>query len=203
MTNFILATVLAVSLPGVAGSATIEVPLTGAPVTAVALDELRRLPGVTSIVTDGRSLTVEVAEDAEVRIRDIADVLADHAPQTEVDLDRLGISRHTIFELNAGVCFFCAEQPLGQTLARRAFVEDWSVVDYQARIEPNEDVRVEALGGTETFEDIVLTARYDGAGAPDLYWPTGSVEWRLDEATARQEATASKKPLMIFPTAGT
>ena len=119
------------------------------------------------------------------------------------------IGARTIFQLNAGVCFFCAEGPLGQTLARRPFVSDWSVVDYHVkgrlrfRIEADDKTTIGALGGTDAFEDVILTDRYDGMGAPDLYWPTGGVEWRPDEAAARAEATRSRKPLMIFPTAGT
>ena len=179
--------------------------MTGEPPTAAAMDDMKRLPGVTAVHVDEVTLTVDVAADAEVRVRDIASVLAEHSPQTSVDRDRLMISPHTIFEINAGVCFFCAEAPIDQTLGRRPFVQDWSVVDYRAlgrmrfRIEPKTDFVLEELGGTDAFEDLILTSRYDGQGPPDLYWPTGGVEWRADEPTARREATASRKPLMIFP----
>jgi hypothetical protein len=111
--------------------------------------------------------------------------------------------------MNAGVCFFCAEGPLGQTLARRSFVSDWSVVDYYAkgrlrfRINADGKATIGALGGTGAFEDIIITDRYEGLGAPNLYWATGGVEWRVNEAVARQEASRSQKPLILFPTAGT
>ena len=55
----------------------------------------------------------------------------------------------------------------------------------------------------DAFEDLVFTARYDGEGPLDLYWRTGGIAWRPDDESARREAAESKKPLMIFPTAGT
>ncbi len=94
------------------------------------------------------------------------------------------------------------------TLACRSFVKSWSVVDYRERgrlrfrIEPVVEVLAAAMD-VESFEDVILTSRYDGRGAPDLYWPTGGVAWRVDETSARHEAAISKKPLMLFPTAGT
>ena len=208
MTIFLLATLLTVIQPATTEIST-EVPLRGAAISEEALEALNRLPGVTASNIDGKSISVDVADNAELRVSDINQVLAVHSPDTRVDRDRLIISPHTIFQLNAGVCFFCAEQPLGQTLDRRPFVKTWSVVDYWQlgrllfRIEPNRVVRIEELGRTNAFEDIVLTNQFDDRGAPDLYWSTGGVEWRKDEQAARHEATASKKPLMIFPTAGT
>ncbi len=205
MLSSLLPTVLvAFTLPG----PTWLVPLAGNPPGAAAVSEIRRLPGVVGVETAEPGLRLQVARDQEVRLREIARVLAERAPGTSVDRDRLAIDAHTIFELDAGVCFFCAEKPLGQTLARKSFIERWSVVDYapkgrlRFRVEPRNAASLAALGG-DTFEDIILTARYDGRGVPDLYWPTGGVLWRKDQAAARREATASKKPLMIFPTAGT
>jgi hypothetical protein len=171
------------------------VPLRGAVISEEALEALNRLPGINASNIDGKSISVDVADNAELRVSDINQVLAVHSPDTTVDRDRLIISPHTIFQL--------------KTLDRRPFVKTWSVVDYWQlgrllfRIEPNRVVRVEELGRTNAFEDIVLTNQFDDRGAPDLYWPTGGVEWRKDEQAARHEATASKKPLMIFPTAGT
>lgn len=200
---------LAVAFVTALSTASVEVPLAGPPPPADALTALEALPGVSRIVVEPGALRVEVLPDGEVRVSEIARVLSEHAPGTRPDRDRLVIGPHTIFEMNAGVCFFCAEKPLGQALMRRPFVRDWSVVDYwtrgrmRFRVETREAAPVEALGGGELLEDVILTARYVGRGEPDLYWPTGGVEWRPDEAAARREATASRRPLLIFPTAGT
>ena len=196
MTIFLLATLLTVIQPATTEIST-EVPLQGATISEEALEALNRLPGVTASNIDGKSISVDVADNVELRISDINQVLAVHSPDTRVNRDRLIISPHTIFQLNAGVCFFCAEQPLGQTLDRRPFVKTWSVVDYWQlgrllfRIEPNRVVRVEELGRTSAFEDIVLTNQFDDRGAPDLYWPTGGVEW---QRTNRRRGTKPPHP---------
>ncbi len=213
MTNLILSVALAASVSMASGPVTLVtlVPFTGTAPSAEALTAIERLPGIASVAldSDNDALSIEVVSGAAVSIRDLSGALAEHAPDTRIDRDRIRIAAHTIIQLNAGVCFFCAEGPLGQTLARRPFVVDWSVVDYRTkgrllfRIEATGGATIGQLGGTDAFEDIVLTDRYDGLGPPDLYWATGGVEWRADEATARREATRSRKPLMIFPTAGT
>ena len=211
MTNLLLSLVVAASVSAASGPVTpvTLVPLSGAAPDAEALAAVEHLPGVASVALGGDSLSIGIVSGAEVSLRELSSTLAAHAPGTGIERDGLRIDAHTIIQLNAGVCFFCAEEPLGQTLARRPFVADWSVVDYRAkgrlrfRIEATDGATIGDLGGTDAFEDIVLTDRYDGLGAPDLYWPTGGVEWRADEATARREATRSLKPLMIFPTAGT
>ena len=208
MTSWLLSVVVAASVSMASGPVTL-VPFTGAAPDAEALTAIERLPGIASVALDGDTLSIEVVSGAEVSIRDLSGALAEYAPDTRIDRDRIRIAAHTIIQLNAGVCFFCAEGPLGQTLARRPFVVDWSVVDYRTkgrllfRIEATGDATIGQLGGTDAFEDIVLTDRYDGLGPPDLYWATGGVEWRADEATARREATRSRKALLIFPTAGT
>ena len=161
-----------------------------------------------SVAVDGRHLSVHVHPDADVSLREIERLVERHSPSTKVDTDRLVPGPRTIFQLDAGVCFFCAEGPIGMTLARRSFVKSWSVVDYRERgrlrfrIEPVGEVLAAAMD-VESFEDVILPSRYDGLGAPDLYWPTGGVAWRVDETSARHEAAISKKPLMLFPTAGT
>ncbi len=213
MTSWLLSVVVAASVSMASGPVTpvTLVPFTGAAPSAEALTAIERLPGIASVALDddNDALSIEVVSGAEVSIRDLSGALAEHAPDTQIDRDGIRISTHTIIQLNAGVCFFCAEEPLGQTLARRPFVADWSVVDYRAkgrlrfRLETTGGATIGKLGGTDAFEDVVLTDRYDGLGAPDLYWTTGGVEWRADEASARREATRSRKPLIIFPTAGT
>ncbi len=211
MANLFLSLLVAASVSTASGPVTLVtlVPFTGTAPSAEALAAIEQLPGIASVALDGDALRLEVESGAEVSIRDLSGALARHAPDTRIDRDGLRIAAHTIIQLNAGVCFFCAEGPLGQTLARRPFVADWSVVDYQTkgrllfRIEATGGATIGQLGGTDAFEDIVLTDRYDGLGPPDLYWATGGVEWRADEATARREATRSRKPLMIFPTAST
>ena len=45
--------------------------------------------------------------------------------------------------------------------------------------------------------------RYDGIDRVQHDWPTGGIAWRQDEEEARREALESRKPLLIFPTAGT
>ena len=213
MTSWLLSVVVAASVSTASSPVTpvTLVPLTGAAPDAEVLTAIEWLPGIASVALDGDNdaLSIEVVSGAEVSIRDLSGALAQHAPDTQIARDGIRISTHTIIQLNAGVCFFCAEEPLGQALARRPFVVDWSVVDYRAkgrlrfRLEAMGGATIGKLGGTDAFEDIVLTDRYDGLGAPDLYWATGGVEWRADEATARREATRSRKPLVIFPTAGT
>ena len=210
MTNVLLSLLVAASLSTTSGPVTL-VPFTGAVPSAEALTAIERLPGVAAVALDGDNdaLSIEAVSGSEFSIHDLSGALAEHAPDTQIDRDGISIAAHTVIQLNAGVCFFCAEEPLGQTLARRPFVVDWSVVDYRAkgrlrfRLETTGGATIGQLGGTDAFEDIVLTDRYDGLGAPDLYWATGGVEWRADEATARREATRSRKPLVIFPTAGT
>jgi len=208
MLNFLFATLLAGSLSAIPGPA-IELLITGAPLDDHVLAAIEQMPGIAAASFDGNELSVKVTPGAEVSVRDVAAVLAAHAPGAHLERDGVAIGAHTIFQMNAGVCFFCAEEPLGQTLARRPFVSDWSVVDYRAkgrlrfRIDADGEATIGDLGGTDAFEDVVLTDRYDGLEALDLYWATGGVEWRSDEATARQEATRSRKPLMLFPTAGT
>lgn len=189
------------------GTATVQIPLSGGPVPPAAVADLRAVTGVETVTAAPGSLTVTVKERGEVRLREIARVLGRHqAPG--VDTDQLAITPQTIFEINAGQCFFCAEAPLKLTLDRKSFIAKWDVVDYHTkgrlrfRVEPKAPTALRVLGG-DTFEDILFTARYDGQAPLDLFWPTGGVLWRKDEAAARAEATKSKKPLMIFPTAGT
>jgi len=156
-----------------------------------------------AVQASGRnSLRITIDETSELRLTEIERLL--RAP---VDRSRLPLNRKTIFEIEAGQCFFCAEGPLGKRLDARAFVKRWSVVDYapkgrlRFRIEPDREVSLDALG--LSVEDVVLTARYEGIERVDLYWPTGGISWRANERSAREEAARSKKPLMIFPTAGT
>ena len=190
------------------GSASFEIPLSGNPLPPAAVEGLASVRGVERIDVSGTSLSLNVAPDHEVRLRDLARAIERFTDKTTVDTDRLPIGPHTIFEINAGQCFFCAEAPLGATLARMKFLKKWTVVDYATkgrlrfRVEAEGQVPLSAIGG-DTFEDILFTARYDATERLDLYWPTGGIAWRADERTARDEATASRKPLMIFPTAGT
>ena len=199
-----LGLILAVAL----GSASVQIPLSGDPLPPSVTDGLRLVPGVVRVDASGDGLTLEVAPDSEVRLRTLERALARLTSKTRIDSDRLLIGPQTILELNAGRCYFCAETPLGATLARMQFVKNWTVVDYvtkgrlRFRIEPQGEVPLRLMGG-DTFEDIVFTARYDGHERVNLYWPGAGIAWRANEAVARSEATASRKPLMIFPTAGT
>lgn len=208
MGSLLFSTLLAVSLTAASGPV-VELPITGAPLSDEALTAIEQLPGVRAAALVREVLSLEVAPDSEVSVSDVVAVLSEYAPNSRLERDGVTIGAHTIFQMNAGVCFFCAEGPLGQTLARRSFVSDWSVVDYYAkgrlrfRINADGKATIGALGGTSAFEDIIITDRYEGLGAPNLYWATGGVEWRANEATARQEASHSQKPLILFPTAGT
>ena len=208
MGSLLFSTLLAVSLTAASGPV-VELPITGALLSDEALTAIEQLPGVRAATLDREVLSLEVAPDSEVSVSDVVAVLSEYAPNSRLERDGVTIGAHTIFQMNAGVCFFCAEGPLGQTLARRSFVSDWSVVDYYAkgrlrfRINADGKATIGALGGTGAFEDIIITDRYEGLGAPNLYWATGGVEWRVNEAVARQEASRSQKPLILFPTAGT
>ena len=208
MGSFLFSTLLAVSLTAASGPV-VELPIAGVPLSDEALAAIEQLPGVRAAALDREVLSLEVAPDSEVSVSDIVAVLTEHAPGSRLERDGVTIGAHTIFQMNAGVCFFCAEGPLGQTLARRSFVSDWSVVDYYAkgrlrfRIDADGKATIGALGGTGAFEAIIITDRYEGLGAPNLYWATGGVAWRANEAIARQEASRSQKPLILFPTAGT
>ena len=200
---------LTVALFALAVSAgTFEIPLKGAPIDPATLQKLKAVSGISRIETAGGRLQLQVADGAEVRLSSLAAALATGAPSTAVDRDRLPVTANTIFEMNAGQCFFCAEKPIGHTLSRLPFVKHWAVVDYvtkgrmRFRVEPNGPLEFASLQG-DPFEDVILTMRYAESGPVDLYWPTGGVAWRPDEKSARREATESKKPLMIFPTAGT
>jgi hypothetical protein len=199
-----LGLILAVAL----GTASVQIPLSGDPLPPSVTDGLTSVRGVARVEASGDALALEIAPDSAVRLRDLSRALARYTSKTRIDTDRLLIGRHTILEINAGRCFFCAEGPLGATLARMRFVKTWTVVDYvtkgrlRFRLEPHGEVPLSLLGG-DTFEDILFTARYDEVERLDLYWPTGGVAWRPNEKTARSEATASRKPLLIFPTAGT
>ena len=208
MGSLLISTLLAVSLTAASGPV-VELPISGAPLSDEALAAIEQLPGVRAAALDRDVLSLEVAPDSEVSVSDVVAVLTEHAPDSNLERDGVTIGAHTIFQMNAGVCFFCAEGPLGQTLARRSFVSDWSVVDYYAkgrlrfRINADGKATIGALGGTGAFEDIIITDRYEGLSAVNLYWATGGVEWRVNEAVARQEASRSQKPLILFPTAGT
>jgi hypothetical protein len=189
-------------------AAAIDLPLTGDPVSGPVLSDLAKVPGVGRIEPKGAILRLDVSPGAEVRLRDLTEALKRNTSRTTIDQDKLAITSQTIFELNAGQCFFCAEKPLGDTLTRKPFVRQWSVVDYVAKGRLRFRVNTSAaadLGtlGSDGIEDVVFTDRYEGVNGVDLYWPTGGVAWRPTETAARQEATASRKPLMIFPTAGT
>ena len=198
MTSWLLSVVVAASVSTASGPATpvTLVPFTGAAPDAEVLTAIERLPGIASVALDGNALSIEVVSGAEVSIRDLSGALAEHAPNTQIARDGIRISTHTIIQLNAGVCFFCAEEPLGQTLARRPFVVDWSVVDYRAkgrlrfRLETTGGATIGKLGGTDAFEDIVLTDRYDGLGAPDLL--LGDRRRRVAGSTRRPPA--GKRP---------
>lgn len=185
-----------------------DVPLAGPPPDQASLQRLQTVSGVASIHAADARLKLLVREGAEVRLRDLDAALALGGAGTTIDRERLPVTRDTIFEMNAGQCFFCAEKPIGRTLSRLPFVADWAVVDYltkgrmRFRVEPKGPLLFESLEG-DPFEDVIFTTRYSKAGWVNLFWPTGGIAWRPDEKTARREATASKKPLMIFPTAGT
>jgi hypothetical protein len=70
------------------------------------------------------------------------------------------------------------------------------------RIEAKEPTTLEALGRLP-FEDVLFTDQYDAIEEVQLDWPTGGVHWKATEEEARAEAARLKKPLMLFPTAGT
>jgi hypothetical protein len=185
-----------------------EVPLSGTPLDPSRIAVLQSVAGVEHLEAARGRLELMVRDNAEVRLRDLEAALAAHAPGTTVDRNRLPVTRDTIFELNAGQCFFCAEKPIGRTLSHLPYVADWAVVDYvtkgrmRFRVEPKGPLTFQTLEA-DPFEDVIFTHRYSNSGWVNLYWPTGGIAWRADEASARREATATKKPLMIFPTAGT
>ena len=86
MTIFLLATLLTVIQPATTEIST-EVPLRGATISEEALEALNWLPGVTASNIDGKSISVDVADNAELRVSDINQVLAVHSPDTRVDRD--------------------------------------------------------------------------------------------------------------------
>jgi hypothetical protein len=190
------------------GTTTLQIPLKGDPPPPAAMAALNAATGVERVKVTGAALALDVAADGEVRLGDLSRALGRVTTRTTIDAGRLAIGPHTIFEINAGQCFFCAEAPLASTLSRMKFVRKWTVVDYATkgrlrfRVEPVGEVLLSALGG-DAFEDILFTGRYDETERVNLYWPTGGVAWRPNEQAARREATISRKPLMIFPTAGT
>jgi len=192
----------------VAATATFELPVTGGSLDAATIQGLRSIPGVARVEQAGTTLRFEQGAGLDVRLRDLEAVLQRAKPARTVDRSLIAVTPQTIFEVNAGQCFFCAEKPIGMSLERSGSVKTWRVVDYATkgrmrfRIETNAPTTIGSLG-MDAFEDLVFTTRYDGAGPLDLYWRTGGIAWRRDDESARREATESRKPLMIFPTAGT
>lgn len=188
-------------------SGVIELPFSGAPLEPSRLELVSRIPGVARAETGAGALRIELAQGAELRLSTLRKALGTR--ETAIDRRRLPLGPHTIFEMDAGQCFFCAERPLGKRLSRRPVVRRWTVVDYAARgrlrfrIEPRTaDATLGALGRLPV-EDILFTTRYEGVERVELYWPSGGIRWRESEKAARREASDSAKPLLIFPTAGT
>jgi hypothetical protein len=191
-----------------AAAAVFDVPLLGAPPTEAVIEELGRLPGVVSLRRNGDGLRFEMEPRALLRLQQVKEAIRRHTVKTEVDYDRIPLTRRSVFQLDAGQCFNCTEGPLRQRLDRREWVSSWSVVDFAARgrmrirIEPNRPTTLSELGPLP-FEDLLLTDRYDAVDQAELYWRTGGIAWRPSEEVARREARETKKPLFIFPTAGT
>lgn len=186
-------------------SSVIELPLAAGPPDPALPAQLSGVPGVERVEIGSRTLRLELAPGAELRLSELETA----AGESKIDRGRLPVGPMTVFEIDAGQCFFCAEGPLSKRLSQKSAVQRFWIVDYLAhgrlrfRIEPRSPSATLADLGRLPVEDIVFTDRYQGIERVDLYWPTGGILWRESEPTARREATRSRKPLMIFPTAGT
>ena len=191
-----------------AAALAIEIPLLGAPLAPDVVQELNLLPGVERIEVEDDLLHLTVVPGRAVRYADIIRTIRSHTVATELDVDRIPLGRQTIFQMNAGQCFHCASAPLAKRLERKPWLDTWSVVGYAPkgrmhfRIEPKEPTTLDALGRLP-FEDVLFTDQYDAIEEVQYDWPTGGVHWKATEEAARQEAARLKKPLMLFPTAGT
>lgn len=191
-----------------AAALTIEIPLLGEALAPEVVQELALLPGADRVEAEEGMLRVAVAPGRTVRYSDVDRILRDHTVATEIDVDRIQLGRHAIFQMDAGQCFECASSPLEKRLERKAWVDRWAVVGYAPkgrmlfRIEPKEPTTLDALGRLP-FEDILFTDEYDAVSEVMLDWSTGGVHWRATEEEAREEAARLEKPLLFFPTAGT
>ena len=186
----------------------VELPVIGAPLEPEVAEHLRALPNVASAEVGDSAFRLTLVPGRELSYNDVVRTLREHTVATEIDADRIPLGRHTIFQVDAGQCFHCTEQPMRTRLSRKEWIERWAVVGYAPqgrmhfRVEPKRPTPLEALGAMP-YEDILFTDRYDGVDEAFHDWPTGGVAWRASEEEARKDATASKKPLFFFPTAGT
>lgn len=186
-------------------SSVIELPLAAGPSNPALPARLSGIPGVERAEIGSRALRLELAPGAELRLSELSKA----AQGSKIDRRRLPVGPMTVFEIDAGQCFFCAEGPLSKRLSQKRAVGRFWVVDYVAhgrlrfRIEPRSPGAILADLGRLPVEDIVFTDRYQGVERVELYWATGGILWRESEEAARREAARSRKPLMIFPTAGT
>ena len=191
-----------------AAALAIEIPLLGAPLAPDVVQELNLLPGVERIEVEGDLLRLAVVPGRAVRYADIIRTIRSQTVATELDVDQIPLGRQTIFQMDAGQCFHCASAPLKKRLERKPWLDTWSVVGYAPkgrmhfRIEPKEPTTLDALGRLP-FEDVLFTDQYDAIEEVQYDWPTGGVHWKATEEEARKEAARLKKPLMLFPTAGT
>ena len=185
----------------------LPLPLTGRPDARV-LGPIDQLPGVASARFHEGQLFLEVESQARVSVSSIQGILTSLGSETQIDLDRIPVTRHVLFQVNAGQCFNCFQVPMRKSFEREEWVQSWNVVDYAPRgrflfrIEARFETRVDSLSGTE-IEEIWLSDRYAELDEIDLNWPAAGVAWRTDEESAVAEARRSQKPLLIFPTAGT
>lgn len=191
-----------------ASALAVELPLIGSPLETDVVERFEGLPAVASAEVVDETLRLELVRGRSLSYRDVVGTLREHTVATEVDADRIPLGEHVIFQVDAGQCFHCTEQPMRTRLSRKDWVERWAVVGYAPRgrmhfrIEPKTPTPLEALGAMP-YEDILFTGRYDGVEEAFHDWPTGGVAWRATEEQARRDAAKSKKPLFFFPTAGT
>lgn len=186
----------------------IELPLLGAPLSSELKEALNRVEGVERIEVTDQLLHLVIEEGKTVRYQQLRKTIRSRTSATELELDRIPLGPHTIFQIDAGQCFSCATAPLAKRLERLSWVDTWNIVGYapkgrmRVRIEPKKPTSLEAIGMLP-FEDILFTQQFDGVREVVHDWPTGGVEWRASEAEARAEARRLGKPLLLFPTGGT
>jgi len=185
----------------------LPLPLTG-PLDDHTLDQIKQLPGVASVRLHEGQLLLEIGSQERVALSSIQRILTSLDTPFQIAADQIPVTRHVLFQVDAGQCFNCFQLPMRKSFEREEWVQSWNVVDYAPRgrflfrIEPRGEARVKSLTGAK-IEEIWFSDRYDQLDEIDLNWPAAGVAWRKDEEAAVAEAQRSQKPLLIFPTAGT
>ena len=185
----------------------LPLPLTG-PLDDPTLDQIKELPGVVSARFHEGQLLLEIGSQEKVPLSSIQRTLRSLDNRSQIAAEQIPVTRHVLFQVDAGQCFNCFQLPMRKSFEREGWVQSWNVVDYAPqgrflfRIEARGEARVSSLTGAK-IEEIWFSDRYDQVAEIDLNWPAAGIAWRKDEEAAVAEARRSQKPLLIFPTAGT